>query len=90
MWSSALGCVTSTTCSSRSASRTSSNVLLKLSTSAWGSLRMKPTVSASSTDLLVSSSTWRVVASSVAKSRSSANTSASESAFISVDLPALV
>ncbi len=90
MCSSKLGCVTSTTCSSTSASRVSSSVDLKLSTSACGSLRMKPTVSESKTGLLAARLTCRVVASSVANKRSSASTPASARAFISVDLPAFV
>ena len=47
--SSACGWLTSTTCSSSSACTTSSRVALNASTRRWGSLRMKPTVSVSST-----------------------------------------
>ena len=46
--SAACGSLASTTCSSRSAVRTSSSVLLKASTKPCGSLLMKPTVSMSS------------------------------------------
>ena len=79
----------STTCTSRSASRTSSSVLLKLSTKSEGSLRMKPTVSANRKGKF-SIVTLRTVVSRVAKSLFSAKTSLFESRFISVDLPTLV
>ena len=83
------GCEISTTCSSRSASRTSSSVDLNDSTSCVGNLRMKPTVSESRNGRL-SKTTLRTVVSSVAKSLFSANTSLLLSRFISVDLPTLV
>ena len=79
----------STTCSNRSASRVSSNVLLKLSINWCGSLRMKPTVSLMRKGRLPST-TFLTVVSSVAKSLFSANTVLLLSTFISVLLPTLV
>jgi hypothetical protein len=55
-----------------------------------GSLRMKPTVSVSSTIWRSGLTSWRVVESSVAKSRFSTNTPARVSALNSVLLPAFV
>ncbi len=80
----------STTCKSNSASRTSSNVERNAATKWWGSFWIKPTVSVSKKRLPSGSSTWRVVGSSVAKSLSSTNTSASVKALSKVDFPALV
>src|SRR5439155_187715 len=67
----------STTCRRRSASRASSSVERKDATRWWGSLRMKPTVSVTSALYPSPRSTVRVAESSVAKSRSSTNRSAS-------------
>ena len=78
------------TCSSRSAYSSSSSVALKASTSWWGSLRIKPTVSeitTSSVSLTVSS---RVVVSSVSNSRLLAGIPAPVMALSRVDFPALV
>ena len=86
----ASGAEASTTWTSRSASTTTSSVDWNASTSWWGSLRMKPTVSVSSTDSPPGSDSRRVVASSVANSRSSTSTPASVSRLSSVDLPAFV
>ena len=76
-------------CSNTSASRTSSNVDLKDSTSWVGSLRMKPTVSDSKKGRLPMT-TLRTVVSKVANSLFSASTSLLLSAFIKVDFPTLV
>ena len=68
----------------------SSSVALKASTSWWGSLRIKPTVSeitTSSVSLTVSS---RVVVSSVSNSRLLAGIPAPVMALSRVDFPALV
>ena len=67
----------------------SSSVAPKASTSWWGSLRMKPTVSVSRYGR-PSIYSWRVVGSSVWNSRSRTPTSAPVSALSSVDLPAFV
>ena len=74
----------------RSARRTESSVERNASTSSWGSLRTKPTVSVTSTVSPPGSDSWRVRGSSVTKSRFSAGTPASVSRLSSVDLPALV
>ena len=76
-------------CSKTSASRTSSNVDLKDSTSWVGSLRMNPTVSDSKKGRLPMT-TLRTVVSKVANSLFSASTSLLLSAFIKVDFPTLV
>ena len=67
----------------------SSSVAPNASTSWWGSLRMKPTVSVSRY-VRPEISIWRVVGSSVWNRRSLTPTSAPVSALSSVDLPALV
>ena len=90
IWPSGSCAVASTTWTSRSASATTSSVDLKASTSRWGSLRTKPTVSVSSTGSPPGSSRRRVVGSRVANSRSSTSTPASVSRLSSVDLPAFV
>ena len=87
--SSKSGCDMSTTCTSRSASRTSSSVDLNESTRSVGSLRIKPTVSASRNGRF-STTTLRTVVSRVANSLFSANTSLFASRFIIVDFPTLV
>ena len=87
--SSKWGWLTSTTCTSTSASRTSSSVDLNESTRCVGSLRMKPTVSVNRKGRL-SITTLRTVVSRVAKSLFSAKTSLLLRRFMSVDLPALV
>ena len=79
----------STTCTSKSASRTSSRVLLKESIKSVGNLRMNPTVSLSKKGRF-SIMTLRTVVSRVAKSLFSAKTSLLASKFINVDLPTLV
>ena len=71
---SASGLDASTTCSSRSAWRASSSVALNEATSACGRLRMKPTVSDSSTWPPPRNCQRRVRVSSVAKSLSSTST----------------
>ena len=71
------GCDTSTTCRSKSASRTSSRVDLKDSTNCVGSLRMNPTVS-ESRNFPRAPAMRRTVVSSVAKSLFSARTSLPE------------
>jgi hypothetical protein len=90
IWPVGSGEEASTTCTRRSDSPTTSSVLLKASTSWWGSLRTKPTVSLRSTDSPPGSCRRRVVGSSVAKRRSSTSTPASVRRLRSVDLPALV
>ena len=72
-----------------SLSRVSSNVLLKLSISWVGSLRMKPTVSLNRKGRL-SMTTFRTVVSRVANSLFSANTSLLDIRVMSVLLPTLV
>ena len=69
---------------------TTSSVERNASTSWWGSLRTKPTVSLTSTASPPGSSRRRVRGSSVANRRSSTSTPASVSRLSSVDLPALV
>ena len=88
-WSSKLGWLISTTCTNTSASRTSSNVDLKDSTSWWGSLRINPTVSDNKNGKF-SITTLRTVVSSVANNLFSANTSDLLNVFIIVLLPTLV
>lgn len=78
------------TWSSRSAKVNSSSVALNASTSWWGSLEMKPTVSEISTLQVSEISSVRVVVSRVSNSRSLAGMSAPVRAFRRVDLPALV
>ena len=78
------------TCSSTSAKRSSSRVALKASIRWVGSLRMKPTVSESSTSVLSSMRSRLVVVSSVSNSRSLAGICEPVRQFKSVDLPALV
>jgi len=87
--SSKSGCEISTTCNRRSASRTSSNVLLNDSTSSVGNLRMNPTVSLNRKGRF-SIITLRTVVSNVANNLFSANTSLLANRFIKVDLPTLV
>ena len=87
--SSKSGCEISTTCTSISASRTSSRVLLKLSTKSDGNFLMNPTVSANRNGRL-SIVILRTVVSSVAKSLFSAKTSLFANRFIIVLLPTLV
>src|SRR5690606_42149381 len=88
--SSDLGADASTRCTRRSASTTTSSVDLNASTSWWGSFVTKPTVSVTRTVSPPGSWSRRVVASRVAKSRSSTSTPASVSRLSRVDLPALV
>ena len=83
------GCEMSTTCRSMSASRTSSSVLLKASTSCVGSFLMNPTVSLRRNGTF-SITTFLTVVSRVAKSLFSAKTSDLASRFIIVLLPTLV
>ena len=78
------------TWSSRSAKDSSSSVALKASTSWWGSLEMKPTVSEMSTVQVSDSSSVRVVVSSVSNRRLLAGMSDPVRALSRVDLPALV
>ena len=87
--SSKFGCDISTTCTSKSASRNSSRVDLKLSTKPCGSFRINPTVSVKRNGRF-SITTFLTVVSKVAKSLFSANTSLFESRFIRVDFPTLV
>ena len=77
----------STTWTSRSASATTSSVLLNASTSPWGSWRTKPTVSVSSTGSPPGRASRRVVGSRVANRRSSTSTPASVRRLSSVRLP---
>ncbi len=79
----------STTCNKMSASRTSSSVLLKLSTRWCGSFLIKPTVSLRRNGVL-SNTTFLVVVSSVANNLFSANTSLLLRIFIIVLFPTLV
>ena len=79
----------STTCKMTSASRTSSKVDLKDSIKWWGSLRIKPTVSANSKGTFLMA-IFRTVVSNVAKSLFSANTSDLLNRFIKVDFPTFV
>ena len=74
----------------RSAYSSSSRVALKASTSWWGSLEMKPTVSEMSTVQVSEMSRVRVVVSKVSKSLSLAGMPAPVRALSRVDLPALV
>ena len=89
IWSSKSGCEISTTCNNKSASRTSSSVLLKESTNWVGSFRIKPTVSESKKGKFLMT-TFRTVVSKVAKSLFSTKTSLFPMAFIKVDFPTLV
>ena len=78
------------TWTSRSAKVSSSRVALKASTSWWGSLEMKPTVSEISTVQVSEISSVRVVVSRVSKRRLLAGMPAPVRALSRVDLPALV
>ena len=78
------------TWSSRSAKVSSSRVALKASTSWWGSLEIKPTVSEMSTVQVSEISSIRVVVSRVSKRRLLAGMSAPVRALSKVDFPALV
>ena len=77
IWASAFAAVPSTTWTRRSARRTESRVERKASTSSWGSLRTKPTVSVTSTVSPPGRESWRVRGSRVTKRRFSAGTPAS-------------
>ena len=90
IWPSACAAVPSTTWTTRSARRTESRVERNASTSSWGSLRTKPTVSVTSTVSPPGRASWRVRGSSVTNRRFWAGTPASVSWFSSVDFPALV
>ena len=90
MWRRKSASEASVTCSRRSASIASTSVLWNEATRWCGSLRMKPTVSVTSATWRSGLTSWRVVESSVANSRSSTNTPALVSALNSVLLPALV
>ena len=90
IWPSACSAVPSTTWTSRSASRTEANVVRNASTSWWGSLRTKPTVSVTSTVSPPGRANCRVRGSKVTKRRFAAGTPASVSLLRRVDLPALV
>ena len=68
----------------------SSRVALKASTSWWGSLEIKPTVSEISTVQVSEISSVRVVVSRVSNSRLLAGMSDPVRAFKRVDFPALV
>ena len=74
----------------RSAYSSSSRVALNASTRWWGSFRIKPTVSESSTVQVSEISSVRVVVSRVSNSRLLAGMSAPVRWFSRVDLPALV
>src|SRR5690606_33422249 len=89
MWSSKLGCEISTTCTNKSASRTSSKVDLKDSTNWVGNFRMKPTVSVNKNGKFPMT-TLRTVVSKVANNLFSANTSDLLKTFIRVDFPTFV
>ncbi len=69
---------------------TSSRVARKASTSWWGSLWMKPTVSVTMATWPSPSFTRRLVGSRVANSLSSTRATSLPTAFSSVDLPAFV
>jgi hypothetical protein len=75
---------------SRSAKASSSRVALKASTSWWGSLEMKPTVSEMSAVQVSEITSVRVVVSRVSKRRLLAGMSEPVRALSRVDLPALV
>ena len=79
----------STTCKSKSASLTSSRVLLKDSTNCVGNFLINPTVSLIKNGRFPITSFLTVV-SSVAKSLSSAKTFDLHKRFMSVDFPTLV
>ena len=89
IWSSNSGCEISTTCNNKSASRTSSSVLLKESTSCVGNFLINPTVSESKKGRFLIT-TFRTVVSKVAKSLFSTKTSLFPTAFIKVDFPTFV
>ena len=80
----------SITWSRRSAKLSSSSVALNASTRWWGSLEINPTVSETSTVQVSEISRFRVVVSSVSKSRLLAGMSEPVSALRRVDFPALV
>ncbi|SLH25252.1 Uncharacterised protein [Mycobacteroides abscessus subsp. abscessus] len=90
IWPAGSGSEPSTTCSSRSAPVTSSSVERNASTSWVGRCRTNPTVSVNTTSRPSSSSARRVVGSRVANSASCTRTPEPVSAFIRLDLPALV
>ena len=90
IWASGSGAEPSTTWSRSSASRTSSRVERKASTSWWGSLRTKPTVSERRTVSPPGRARRRVRGSRVEKGRLSTRTPASVRRLSRVDLPALV
>ena len=89
IWSSKSGCEISTTCSSKSASRTSSNVLLNESINCVGNFRINPTVSDSKNGKLPTT-TFLTVVSSVANNLFSTKTSLLLITFINVDFPTFV
>ncbi len=80
----------SITCSNKAAALTSSSVERNADTSPWGSSRMKPTVSESTTGPNPSISTRLIVGSSVAKSLSAVYTPAAVRRLNSEDFPAFV
>ena len=80
----------SRTCTMTSASRTSSSVARKDIISSCGRSEMTPTVSDKMTSRPPGSLMRRMVGSSVANSRFSANTPAEDRQLNKVDLPALV
>ena len=84
------GLLASETCRTRAARWTSSSVARNAETSVCGRLRMKPTVSDSSTLRREGKVTERMVGSRVANMRGDSSTAAWVSALKSVDLPALV